>query len=215
VPLDDTAYGNGNYDTTGSWDNWGYKTSEINAQTISIEHQDHGDPGGKGIVSDKTQQTSMALQALLHKGTIADWKAAGIIVRDWTHNAPILQAELRKVPLDGRHVITHHDIAGKLKPYCWLPWSSDKVGFPRDKYVAGIKTYEALLLKPAPPVVIPPPVVTPPVPCYTEAELQSAVAAAVSGATAAASAEITRLTNELLLIKQDIKSKAIAYIQTL
>lgn len=178
VPLDDTAYGNGNYDVSGNWDNWGFKTTEINPQTVSIEHQDYNDPAGRGVVSAKTQEASQKLQALLRYGTLSQWKAAGIIIRDWDHNAPILRTEIQKIVVDGRHIITHHDIAGKLKPYCWLPWQNDKVGFPRAAYVAAIKEYGAVLAAPAPvtPPVVPP--VVPPV--HTEADYQTQVALVTS-----------------------------------
>ena len=173
VPLDDTAYGNGNYDASGVWDNWGYKTTEINPQTISIEHQDHYDPAGKGVVSEAIQQASIRLQALLLRGTDAQWKAAGIVVRDWVGNAPILHRELGKIVPGPRTIITHNDIAGGLKPYCWKPWSADTIGFPRAKYVEGI----AKLITP---VITPTPVPTPVPPVtYTKEQLDAAVKAAV------------------------------------
>lgn len=175
VPLDDTAFGNGNYDSSGTWDDWGFKTTEVNPQTISIEHQDHGDPAGKGIVAAKTQEASMKLQALLRYGTIAQWKTAGIVIRDWKNNASILLKEIRAIPVDGRHIITHNDIAGRLKPYCWKPWSADTIGFPRSKYVAGIKAYGATLTAPA---TTPTPTPTPTT--YTQAQLDAAVAAALA-----------------------------------
>ena len=156
VPLDDTAYGNGNYDPSGRWDDWGYKTTEVNAQTISIEHQDHwGDDSLKGIVLPEVQEASQKLQALIRWGTIAQWKAAGLTIRDWDHNAPILRKEIGAIPVDGKHIIMHWDIAGALKPYCWRPWQKDTVGFPRTTYVTRIRdTYrEALQLVPPPPVV--------------------------------------------------------------
>lgn len=176
VPLDDTAYGNGNYDPSGNWDNWGFKTSEINAQTISIEHQDHGDPAGKGVVSAKVKEASKKLQALLRYGTIAQWKAAGIWVRDWDRNGPILQREIKAIPVDGKHIITHNDIAGRLKPYCWLPWQYDKVGFPRNDYVEDIKRFGAILTAVTPPAPAPEPVPEPVL--YTQAQLDAAVTAA-------------------------------------
>lgn len=202
VPLDDTAYGNGNYDPSGNWDDWGFKTTEINAQTISIEHQDHGDPGGKGIVSAKTQEASKKLQALLLRGTVAEWKAAGIVVRDWDHNAPILQKELHAVPIDTHHIIMHKDIAGKLKPTCWKPWEADTVGMPRAEYVAGIKNYIDLLRNGAAPVVVPPPVVVEPPPpvvvepadTYTKAEVDALVTAAVKPITDKYTEVLTALT---------------------
>lgn len=172
VPLDDTAWGNGNYDPSGNWDNWGYKTTEVNPQTISIEHQDHGDPKGKGVVSAKTQEASMKLQALLRYGTLAEWKAAGIVVRDWPNNGPILIREIQRIPVDGRHIIMHWDIAGKAKPYCWRPWQNDTVGFPRAAYVAGIIKFGDLLRNGP---VVPP---DPAKPIYTQAQMDVAIAAA-------------------------------------
>jgi hypothetical protein len=171
VPLDDSAYANGNYDPSGRWDEWGFKTTEINAQTISIEHQDHRDPAGKGVVSEKTQIASMKLQALLRYGSIAQWRGAGLWFRDWDRNAPIIAKEIRAIPVDGHHVITHHDIAGKLKPNCWLPWEKDTVGFPRAKYIDGIMRY-AEVLRSDP--VLPP---TPPT-TYTQQQLDEAIAIA-------------------------------------
>lgn len=138
VPLDDTAFGNGNYAASGVWDDWGYPLNNINAQTINIEHQDHGDPAGTGVVSESIQQASIALQALLLRGSTAEWRAAGIVLRDYTRNAPILQKQLRGITPGPRTIITHHDIAGNLKPSCWMPWSKDRIGFPRTKYIAGI-----------------------------------------------------------------------------
>jgi N-acetyl-anhydromuramyl-L-alanine amidase AmpD len=204
VPLDDTAFGNGNYDKSGTWDDWGYKTTEVNAQTISIEHQDHGDPAGKGVVSKKTQEASKKLQALLLRGTVAEWKAAGIIIRDWTHNAPILYKEIHSIPIDGRHVITHHDIAGNLKPTCWLPWEADATGFPRKTYVDQIGFFANLLrngpvvVTPPPPVVTPPPpppVEPPPPVTYTQAQVDDITATAVSAALAVQAGELALAQN--------------------
>lgn len=207
VPLDDTAYGNGNYDASGVWDNWGYKTTEVNAATISIEHQDHGDPGGKGIVSAKTQEASQKLQALLRYGTIDQWRAAGIVIRDWTNNAPILLRELRAIPVDGRHIITHNDISGRLKPYCWKPWASDTIGFPRSTYVAKIKSYGATLTAV--------PVATPPV-TYTQTQLDAAVAAqkltdkaAIDAANAAATKAAADAATERERIAKELEAAAI------
>lgn len=180
VPLDDTAFGNGNYDASGVWDDWGYKITEINPQTISIEHQDHwGDDSLKGIVPDDVQQASMKLQALIRYGTIAQWKAAGLTFRDWK-NATIIKAEVGKIPVDGRHIIRHKDIAGNLKPYCWAPWQKDTVGFPRAKYVAGIKTYGASVTYVAPPPTPEPP---PPPVTYTQTEVDAMIAQATADLT--------------------------------
>lgn len=213
VPLDDTAYGNGNYDASGKWDDWGFKTSEINAQTISIEHQDHGDPGGKGIVSAKTQAASQKLQALLRYGTIAQWKAAGIWVRDWEHNAPILLKEIRAIPVDGKHFGTHHDIAGNLKPTCWLPWEADKVGYPRTTYVDKIKSYGNLLVNGPAPAPTPTPT-----PTYTQAQLDAAVLAAQKAMQATIDAlrtENTTLKADLTTARAAVKAEAVAAINAL
>lgn len=221
VPLDDTAYGNGNYDPSGNWDNWGYKTTEINPQTISIEHQDHGDPGGKGIVSPKTQEASRKLQALIRFGSLADWKAAGITIRNWATNGPILIKEIRAIPVDGRHIIMHWDIAGKLKPYCRRPWQADTIGFPRVDYVNSISSYGALLLAPPPP---PPAPVT-----YTQAQVDKLLLDQKTNyetilsfqqgnyeiKLATAAGEIALLQKDLLNIKQMTKAAAIAAIHAL
>lgn len=161
VPLDDTAYGNGNYDVSGVWDDWGYPLTNINAATISIEHQDQGDPAGKGVVPEVVQQASIALQALILRGTAAEWKLAGIVLRDWD-NATILRRELSNIVPGPRTIITHNDIAGRLKPYCWKPWLYDKVGFPRTKYITGIKARIA-----APPAPVPQPPTGGDMPAFT------------------------------------------------
>jgi hypothetical protein len=141
VPLDDTPWANGNYDPSGSWDNWGYQPTQINAQTVSIEHQDmDGTDAGKGIVKPEVQQASIDLQALLLEGTMNDWRDAGIVMRDWNNYAAIKEQILAIVP-GPRTIITHNDISGKLKPYCWKPWAQDTIGFPRQKYIDGILYY--------------------------------------------------------------------------
>lgn len=180
VPLDDTAYGNGNYDASGNWDNWGYKTTEINPQTISIEHQDHdGIAEHKGIVSEAIQRASIELQAILLRADKAEWERNGIIVRDWARNFPILQRELRAIRVGPRTIITHNDIAGKLKPYCWKPWQYDKIGFPREKYVTGILNH------------LEPPKT------YTQEALDKAVASAVEAATKAQASTLASLRAEI------------------
>lgn len=215
VPLDDTAFGNGNYDPSGNWDDWGYPLTHINAQTVNIEHQDHGDPGGRGIVSDKTQSASIKLQALLRYGSKAQWQAAGIVLRDWDHNYTILRDEFRAIPVNGRHIITHHDIAGNLKPTCWLPWDNDKQGFPRTKYVKYIPIWGDRLVNGYPdpvPVPDPDPVPVPEAETFTKAQLDAAVAAAVSEATAAqavANAQLTE-TNNILRTKINTARTALA-----
>jgi hypothetical protein len=48
--------------------------------------------------------------------------------------------ELRAIPVDRNHVIDHHYIAGRLKPYCWRPWADDPTGFPQARYLAALVT---------------------------------------------------------------------------
>lgn len=200
VPLDDTAYGAGNYDATGNWDNWGFKTTELNAQLINIEHQDISHDQPKGVVALKIQQASQKLQALIRFGTIAEWKAAGIVIRDWTHNAPIIHKEISAIPVDLRHIIKHNDIAGKLKPYCWSKWEKDLVGFPATAYVGAIKNYGAVLRAAPTPVPVPTPTPTPtatPPVTYTQAQLDEAIMDAVEHATTPLLATNTALQAKL------------------
>lgn len=136
VDLSDTAFGNGNYDSSGAWDNWGYPVSGINARTVSIEHQDNAQlplGAGKGIVTEAIQKASLWLDSLLLSGDIARMRAAGIRIRSTT-----TAAQLGRIVPGPRTLITHNDIAGRLKPYCWKPWSDDKVGYPRSRYVAAL-----------------------------------------------------------------------------
>lgn len=154
VDLSDTAYCNGDWDSTGNWDNWygigqvtldGATMSDVNARTVSIEHDDQGgsaDPTKKGIVTEDIIKASIALDRLMLSGDIAKMRAAGIRIRD-TATAGALKA----IPIDSKHLIDHHDIAGTNKPTCWKPWAADKVGFPRARYISE-------LLKP---VITPPP----------------------------------------------------------
>jgi hypothetical protein len=178
VNLDDTAFGNGNFDPSGRWDEWGYPLTLINDQTISIEHQDHnGDDKTKGIVLPEVQQASQKLQALLRYGTIGQWERAGLRFRN-PLNVGIIHDELRSMPLDGRHIITHHDIAGDLKPFCWMPWAKDDKGFPRNAYLQAITGFKNILIAEAVPEPEPEPTPTPPVVTYTQAQMDQAKAVA-------------------------------------
>jgi hypothetical protein len=135
VDLSDTAFGNGNYDSSGSWDNWGYPTTLINARTVSIEHQDNAQlpssDARRGIVPEDVIKASIWLDRLLLTGDVAKIRGAGIRCR-----ASGTATALGAIVPGPRTLITHHDIAGSLKPYCWLPWANDKVGFPRSRYVS-------------------------------------------------------------------------------
>lgn len=138
VDLSDTAFGNGNYDSSGSWDNWGYPTSNINARTVSIEHQDNAqlDRGdGKGIVPEAVIRASLWLDSLLLSGDVSKMRAAGIRVRSST-----TASQLGRIKPGSRTLITHNDIAGRLKPYCWKPWADDGVGYPRSRYVTTLSS---------------------------------------------------------------------------
>lgn len=79
---------------------------------------------------------SIALDALLLRGDLNELKAAGIRFRAGTEAA--ITRELRAIPVDRHHLIDHHYIAGRLKPYCWRPWADDPTGFPQARYLAAL-----------------------------------------------------------------------------
>lgn len=143
VDVSDTAYGNGDCQQThypgdpSNWDKW-YGHKGHNERTVSIEHDDNGgasDPSIKGIVTEAIVKTSIALDRLLLSGDIAAMRAAGIHIRDQaTADA------LGKIVPGPKTLIDHHDIAGRLKPSCWKPWSGDKIGFPRTRYINELTT---------------------------------------------------------------------------
>jgi hypothetical protein len=138
VRLGDQAWGNGNWDASGSWDDR-YPTSYVNSRTISIEHHDNGGRtlgNGKGVVPEKVIAVSMELDALLLRGDVDEMRLAMIRFRDG--QATAIARELREMPVDRHHIIDHHYIAGRLKPYCWRPWADDAIGFPRDRYIAAL-----------------------------------------------------------------------------
>jgi hypothetical protein len=139
VNLDDQAWGNGNWDATGAWDD-SYPTSLINARTISIEHHDNGgsaDPAVKGVVPEKVIVESIRLDQLLLGGDVAAWRAAGIRWRS-DGDASRIAKELRALVPGKRTIVDHNFVSGRLKPYCWRPWEGDKVGFPQARYIASL-----------------------------------------------------------------------------
>ena len=143
VRLGDQAWGNGNWDPSGAWDDR-YPTTLVNSRTVSIEHHDNGGRtagSGKGVVPEPVLQASIELDRLLLRGDLAELRAAGIRFRAGTETA--ITRELRAIPIDRHHLIDHHYIAGRLKPSCWRPWADDPVGFPQARYLAA--------LAPAPP----------------------------------------------------------------
>jgi hypothetical protein len=79
---------------------------------------------------------SIALDALLLRGDLAELRAAGMRFRAGTEAA--ITRELRAIPVDRHHLIDHHYIAGRLKPSCWRPWADDSVGFPQARYLAAL-----------------------------------------------------------------------------
>lgn len=179
VDLSDTAWCNGDWRSPSSWVTW-YGTpktlsngfSDVNPQTISIEHDDNGgsaDPLVKGIVTEAIIKASIALDKLLLSGDLAAIRAAGIHCRDAS-----TAAALKAMPIDAKHLIDHKDIAGANKPYCWRPWQADKVGFPRARYIAETAR-----------VVAPPPPPPPPATTYTQAQVDAIVKAAVDPLKAA------------------------------
>lgn len=133
VALGDQAWGNGNWDATGQWDDH-YPTTLINSRTVSIEHQDNGGLSagdGKGIVPEAVIEASIWLDSLLLRGKRAELAAAGVHVL-----TDAFCAELAKIPVDRHHIVDHHYISGRLKPSCWQPWADDKIGFPQARYLA-------------------------------------------------------------------------------
>jgi N-acetylmuramoyl-L-alanine amidase-like protein len=128
VDLSDTAYGNGNYDSSGRWDDWGYPTTEINARTVSIEHEDNG-TAGRGIVKPGIIAASIALDRLMLRGNLEALRAAGIRCR-----LRSTAAELGAITPSSKTIIRHWDIAGRLKPTCWTAWLDDP-GMPVSRYV--------------------------------------------------------------------------------
>jgi hypothetical protein len=138
VRLGDQAWGNGNWDPSGAWDDR-YPTTLVNSRTVSIEHHDNGGRtagSGKGVVPEAVITASIALDALLLRGDPGELRAAGIRFRAGTEAE--FTGELRAIPIDRHHVIDHHDIAGRLKPSCWRPWADDPVGFPQARYLAAL-----------------------------------------------------------------------------
>lgn len=138
VALDDTAFGNGNNVDAGGnevpseWNRRGYP-SQPNRHSISIEHED-GATARRGVVTDDIIEASIWLDRLLLSGDPAKLRAAGVRFRSET----LVRSIGRIVPVDARHIIDHHFIAGPLKPYCWQPWLDDD-GFPQARYLAALK----------------------------------------------------------------------------
>ena len=110
VRLGDQAWGNGNWDPSGAWDDR-YPTHLVNSRTVSIEHHDNGGRtagSGKGVVPEAVITGSIALDALLLRGDLAELKASGIRCRAGTETA--FTRELRAIPVDRHHLIDHHYI---------------------------------------------------------------------------------------------------------
>jgi hypothetical protein len=62
VRLGDQAWGSGNWDPSGAWDDR-YPTTLVNSRTVSIEHHDNGGQtrgNGKGIVPEAIIVASIA-----------------------------------------------------------------------------------------------------------------------------------------------------------
>ena len=72
-----------NWDPSGAWDDR-YPTTLVNSRTVSIEHRDNGGRtagSGNGVVPEAVITASIALDALLLRGDLAEQKAAGIRFR--------------------------------------------------------------------------------------------------------------------------------------
>ena len=175
VDLSNTAYCNGDcravtYPTQPSrWDGW-YGHKGHNERTVSIEHEDNAgssDPAVKGIVTEDIVKASIALDRLMLSGDIAAMRVAGIKIRDQA------TADALKKIVPGTHtLLDHNDIAGANKPYCWRPWSADKVGFPRARYVTELSVPVVVAPPPPPPPVVTP---TPDATPFSQADMDAAV----------------------------------------
>ncbi|MCI0345763.1 MAG: hypothetical protein L0221_10030, partial [Chloroflexi bacterium] len=141
VMVDDAAWGNGNLDLTGGWDNVYGATLNPNFRTISIEHHDNGGAtlgsGRKGVVPEEVIRASIELDALLLSGDWLAWKAAGIRANTDAKGAAIA-AQVKAIAPSSKTLIDHNYIAGKLKPFCWKPWADDRLGFPQARYIAAL-----------------------------------------------------------------------------
>ncbi len=139
VRLGDQAWGNGNWDASGQW-NDRYPVTNLNSRTVSIEHEDNGGlPSGdprRGIVTEDILAASIELDRLLLTGNVAAIEAAGIRFRDGT----AIGKELDAIKPGPNTIIDHHYIAGSLKPSCWRPWAADKTGFPQARFIAALAT---------------------------------------------------------------------------
>lgn len=138
VKIDHSAFCHGAVAATPSaWRSWGYDPYATNTGTVAIEHQDNGGAPlgkGRGVVPESVLQASIWLDRLLLSGDVAAWKAAGMRAASWA-NAGTVAKQLAALPVTARTIIDHHDIADYKKPYCWRPWSDDKVGFPRARFI--------------------------------------------------------------------------------
>jgi hypothetical protein len=149
VRLGDQAWGNGNWDVSGSWDDR-YPTTLINSRTVAIEHEDNGglpvgDPR-RGVVTEDILAASVNLMAALLRGDLAELQGLGIRFRAGTEAA--ICRELRAIVPGPHTIIDHHYISGRLKPYCWRPWAADKVGFPQARYLTALAPSEDAVFGP-------------------------------------------------------------------
>jgi hypothetical protein len=83
VRLGDQAWGNGNWDPSGTWDDR-YPTTQLISRTVSIEHHDNGGRtlgSGKGVVPEAVIAASIALDALLLRGDLAELRGAVPVVQ--------------------------------------------------------------------------------------------------------------------------------------
>ena len=66
VRLGDQAWGNGNWDPSGAWDDR-HPTTLVNSRTVSIEHHDNGGRtagSGKGVVPEAVIAASSAIEGV-------------------------------------------------------------------------------------------------------------------------------------------------------
>lgn len=123
VDLANTAYGNGNYSSSGGWTlvRKGSDGSIINPNyyTVSIEHQDGG-TAERGVVNNEIKAASLWLQHILLTGDLDLYSLVGIKC-----SSSAVASALGNVAPGTETIIDHNRISGTLKPYCWRPWLDD------------------------------------------------------------------------------------------
>lgn len=138
VDLADSAFANGNYDSTGGWPLIKRLASGAidnpNYYTVSIEHQD-GSEAGRGIVTDEIKAASLWLQRILLTGDMNLYAKVGIKC-----SSQRVADGLKALVPGAETIIDHNRISGRLKPYCWRVWLDDAGFLPwKTKLIASLQ----------------------------------------------------------------------------